>query len=248
MIPLSVVIITNNEELNIERCLKSVIPVSTDIIVVDSGSKDATIDICRKYSAKVVERAWDGYASQKNFGNSLAVNPYILSIDADEELTTELQQEIKALKEPFADVYEILFKISFCGKWLTHTHWNSGKHVRIFRKEFKWNNNDDVHEKLLIPADIKKVRLSGKINHYTIHSLKQYKYKNDHYAMLAAKKMKASGKKAGFVKLYISPVWRFFHSYILKLGFLEGYYGYVIAYETARCAFLKYYKLKHLLS
>jgi len=247
VIPLSVVIITNNEEINIERCIKSVLSVSTDIVVVDSGSKDATIAICRKYPVKVVERMWEGYALQKNFGNNLTINPYILSLDADEELTPELQLQLKALKEPYADVYEMPFKISFCGKWLTYTHWNSRKHVRIFRREFKWNN-DDVHEKLIIPGNSKKIKLSGKINHYTIHSLKQYKYKNDCYAVLAAKKMKASGKKAGFVKLYISPAWRFFHSYILKLGFLEGYYGYVIAYETARCAFLKYYKLKNLVS
>lgn len=245
MISLSVIIITNNEALNIERCIKSVLPISNDVIVVDSGSKDATLDICKRYPIRVYERAWKGYASQKNFGNSLALNPYILSIDADEELSSELQEEIKIMREPFADAYEIPFKINFCGKWLSYTHWNPGKHIRIFKKEITWNANV-VHEELVIPQNARKVLLFGVINHYTIHSLEQYKYKNDYYATLAAEKMKASGRKPGLVKLYISPCWRFFHSYILKRGFLDGYYGYVIAYETARCAFLKYSRLKQM--
>ena len=243
MISLSVVIITNNEALNIERCLKSVLPVSNDIIVVDSGSTDATLDICRRYPVKVIEKKWEGYAAQKNFGNSLAVNPYILSIDADEELSPELQEEIKLLSEPLADIYEMPFRINFCGKWLSFTHWNPRKHVRIFRKEIPWNK-DAVHEDLIIPKLAKKSALAGVINHYTTHSLKQYINKNDYYATLAAEKMKAAGKRPSFVKLYLSPSWRFLHSFILKLGFLDGYYGFVIARETARCAFLKYYRLK----
>jgi len=245
VISLSVVIITNNEALNIERCLKSVLPVSNDIVVVDSGSKDGTLDICRKYPVKLVEKKWEGYAAQKNFGNNLAVNPYILSIDADEELSPELQEEIRKMEKPFADVYEIPFKINFCGKWLSYTHWNPGKHIRIFKREISWNT-DAVHEGLIIPKDSDKKLLSGVINHYTINSLGQYINKNDYYATLAAQKMKAAGRKASFVKLYISPSWRFLHSFILKLGFLDGYYGYVIARETARCAFLKYYRLRNI--
>jgi glycosyltransferase involved in cell wall biosynthesis len=244
MTDLSVVIITHNEASNIERCLNSVLRISSDIIVIDSFSTDNTIALCKEYNLTVEQKKWEGYASQKNYGNMLAKNDWVLSIDADEEISEELAKEILAeFKEPHYNCYEIDFRTNFCGKWLSYGHWNPEKHIRIFnKKEVQWNT-DAVHEGLIVRKSMSVKRFKGKIYHYTIKSLDQYRKKNDYYIELAAKKMAAKNKKAGFIKLYLSPAYRFVHSYFLKLGFLDGYYGYVIAKETARVAYLKYDKI-----
>ncbi|MFL5730288.1 MAG: glycosyltransferase family 2 protein [Cytophagaceae bacterium] len=241
---LSVVIITRNEASNIERTLVSALKVSSDIIIVDSGSTDNTLDICRKYPVKIYFHVWEGYAAQKNYGDSLTAHDWILSIDADEELSAELAAEIRQeLQNPAADYYDLPFRTNFCGQWLNYGHWNPESHIRLFKKSQMHWNTDAVHEGLIIPPGLKMKKLKGYIQHYTIRSLEHYREKNDHYIKLAAEKMKRAGKKPNFIKLYLSPAWRFVHSYLLKLGFLDGNFGYVIARETARVAYLKYKKL-----
>jgi glycosyltransferase involved in cell wall biosynthesis len=244
MKPISVVIITHNEEKNIARSLTSVLKISSDVIVVDSFSTDTTAEICKKYPVKFVQRKWDGYSLQKNYGNDLAANDWILSIDADEELSEALVDSIKReFKNPSYDCYEMNFRTNFCGQWLRFGHWNPDKHIRIFnKKNIQWDTNA-VHEQLTISGSMRVGKLKGKMNHYTIQTLEQYRKKNDYYIELSAQKMAANNKKSNFIKLYFSPAYRFFHSYILKLGILDGYYGYVIARETARVAYLKYKKL-----
>jgi glycosyltransferase involved in cell wall biosynthesis len=242
---LSIVIISNNEASNIERTLLSVLNMSSDIIIVDSGSTDDTLEICKKFPVKIYHHQWEGYAAQKNYGNSLTKNDWILSIDADEELSEELAQEIKKeFQSPQADCYDLPFRTNFCGQWLSYGHWNPESHIRIFKKGLVYWNTDAVHEGLVISKNINIKKLKGKVNHYTIRSLEHYRQKNDYYINLAAEKMKRANKKAGFIKLFLSPAYRFIHSYIFKLGFLDGYFGYVIARETARVAYLKYNRIK----
>jgi glycosyltransferase involved in cell wall biosynthesis len=187
---LSVVIITHNEASNIERCLNSVLKISSDIIVIDSFSTDNTIALCKKNGVTVQQRKWEGYASQKNYGNTLTKSDWILSIDADEEVSEELAKEINdEFKDPHYNCYEIPFKTNFCGKWLSFGHWNPENHIRIFNKrEVNWNT-DAVHEGLTVSKKLSVKRFKGKINHYTIKSLDQYRIKNDYYIDLAAKKM-----------------------------------------------------------
>jgi glycosyltransferase involved in cell wall biosynthesis len=242
---LSVVIITNNEASNIERALVSAFKISSDVIIVDSFSTDNTLAICKKFPVRIYQHAWNGYGDQKNYGNSLAQNEWIFSLDADEELSEELCNEInKEFKSPQSDVYIVFRRTCFCGKWLFFGHWNPDSQMRIFRKsQAVWNTNP-VHEGLIIPRDLRIRKLKGRLNHYTIKSLEHYRQKNDHYIQLAAEKMRAANKNASFIKLYLSPAWRFIHSYILKLGILDGYFGYVIARETARVAYLKYKKIR----
>jgi glycosyltransferase involved in cell wall biosynthesis len=243
---LSVVIITNNEASNIERTLVSALKVSSDIIIVDSFSTDNTLEVCKKFPVSIYQHKWEGYAAQKNYGNSFAKYDWILSIDADEEVSSELVEEIrKEFQNPKADCYDLPYRTNFCGKWLHFGHWNPESHVRIFRKSRIHWNTDAVHEGLVIPSRLKIKKLKGKINHYTIRSLEHYRTKNDYYISLAAEKMRVANKKAGFIKLYLSPAWRFLHSYIFKLGILDGYFGYVIARETARVAYLKYDRIKN---
>ncbi len=246
-VSVSAVVITYNEERNIERCLQSLARLTDDIIVVDSFSRDSTEDICKKYNVNFLRRKWEGYGSTKNLGNSYARYDYILSLDADEELSEGLIEEIKReLKHPQFDCYEIPRKSNFCGKWLKFGHWNPESHIRIFRKEKVQWDSSPVHEKLNMQKDTTVKKLRGAILHYTIYSLDQYDQKNDKYSTLAAERLFKEGKRPGFIKLYLSPFYRFFHSYILKLGILDGYYGYVIARETGRVTFQKYNKLKKL--
>jgi glycosyltransferase involved in cell wall biosynthesis len=241
---LSVVIITHNEASNIERCLNSVLRISSDIIIIDSFSTDNTLAICKNYPVRLEQKKWEGYADQKNYGNDLAKNDWILSIDADEEISEKLASEIKEeFKNPQFDCYEIPFRTNFCGHWLSFGHWNPEKHIRIFNKKAVRWNTDAVHEGLTIGKNFRVKLFKGKMNHFTISSLDQYRKKNNYYIELAAQKMAAKNKTAGFIKLYLSPAYRFIHSYFLKLGFLDGYYGYVIAKETARVAYLKYKKI-----
>ncbi|HXA01114.1 MAG TPA: glycosyltransferase family 2 protein [Cytophagaceae bacterium] len=241
----SIVIITNNEASNIERTLLSVLNISSDIIIVDSGSTDDTLEICKKFPVKIFQHQWEGYAAQKNYGNSLTKNDWILSIDADEELSEELILEIKKeFDNPRADCYDLFFRTNFCGQWLSYGHWNPESHIRIFKKSIVHWNTDAVHEGLVIAKNLNIKKLKGKVNHYTIRNLEHYRQKNDYYINLAAQNMKRANKKAGFIKLYLSPAYRFIHSYIFKLGFLDGYFGYVIARETARVAYLKYDRIK----
>jgi glycosyltransferase involved in cell wall biosynthesis len=242
---LSVVIITSNEASNIERALVSAFKISSDVIVVDSFSTDNTLDICKKFPVRIYQHTWNGYGDQKNYGNSLARNEWVFSLDADEELSQELCDEInKEFKNPRGDIYILFRRTCFCGKWLSFGHWNPDSQMRIFRKsQTRWNT-DPVHEGLIISDNLKIRKLKGRLNHYTIKSLEHYRHKNDHYIQLAAEKMRTANKKAGFIKLYLSPAWRFMHSYILKLGILDGYFGYVIARETARVAYLKYKNIK----
>lgn len=148
-VPVSAVVITYNEERNIERCLKSLDCLTDDIVVVDSFSRDSTEDICRKYNVNFLRRKWEGYGPTKNLGNSYARYNYILSLDADEELSEDLIEEIKSeLKHPQFDCYEIPRKSNFCGKWLKFGHWNPESHIRIFRKDKVQWDSSPVHEKL----------------------------------------------------------------------------------------------------
>jgi len=246
-VPVSAVVITYNEEKNIERCLQSLARLTDDIVVVDSFSRDSTEEICRKYNVNFLRRKWEGYGPTKNLGNSYGRYDYILSLDADEELSGDLIEEIKSeFNNPRYDCYEVPRKSNFCGKWLKFGHWNPESHIRIFRKNKIYWDSSPVHEKLCLEKDTTIRKLKGAILHYTIYSLEQYDQKNDKYSTLAAERLFKDGKKPGFIKLYISPFYRFFHSYILKLGILDGYYGYVIAKETGRVTFQKYNKLKKL--
>jgi len=246
-IPVSAVIITYNEERNIERCLQSLVHLTDDIVVVDSFSRDNTEAICRKYHVNFIKRKWEGYGPTKNLGNSYARYDYVLSLDADEELSEELIKEIRnEFSNSTYDCYELPRKSNFCGKWLNYGHWNPESHIRIFRKDKVYWDSSPVHEKLCLPKDATVKKLKGAILHYTIYSLEQYDQKNEKYSTLAAERLFNAGKKPGFIKLYISPFYRFFHSYILKLGFLDGYYGYVIAKETGKVTYQKYNKLKKL--
>lgn len=238
---ISVVIIAKNEAHIIGNTLQSLHGLTDDIIVVDSGSSDDTVSLCQKSGAKVIETTWDGYGANKNKGITAAKYDWILSLDADEAVDTLLKKSLSSL-EPADELvaYELSYRNFFCNKLIRFGVWANDRHVRLFnRRKVKWDDAA-VHENLIFPPDVKVLTLQGYVLHYTVHSLKEFTDKTVAYAYSNARKYHLQGKKAGFVKLYIAPAFSFIQHYIIRLGFLDGWEGYLICKTNAWYTFLKY--------
>ena len=245
---ISVVIITKNEAGIIGETLESLQGISDDIIIIDSGSTDETLNICRRYKTRIVETTWDGYGNNKNKGIELAKNSWILSLDADESIDAELNKELRNVK-PDQDNIAYIFKYKnfFCRKWIRYGVWGKDKHVRLFNKQnVRWDTAA-VHESLIFPAGTKFLHLKGNILHYTVNSIDTYSNKTVIYARANAKKYFLLGKKSGFAKRYLSPPFNFIKHYYFRLGFLDGWEGYLICKTYAWYTFMKYVYLKELI-
>jgi glycosyltransferase involved in cell wall biosynthesis len=246
MSSLAVVIITLNEERNIERCLKSVRDLADEIIVLDAYSSDQTAEICAKYQVRFVQRDWEGYSASKNYLNSLVSSEYILSLDADEALSAELYTEIKAEKENgFSGTYAVNRMTNYMGKWIRHSGWYPDIKPRLFPKEGSYWSGEYVHEELVHPPSEVKV-FQGVLEHYSYYSYEDHRARADKYSLLTAKKFHAKGKKAGPLKPAISALGRFVAMYFIKLGFLDGWKGFKIAQISAQSNVLKYKELRRL--
>lgn len=244
---ISVVIIAKNEAHIIANTLQSLQPVFGDIVVVDSGSSDETVQICKQYGATVLETDWKGYGINKNKGIAVAKNDWILSLDADEAIDEELRLSLQQLSSGNEkEVFNIRFKNFYCNKWIRYGEWGFDKHIRLFnRRQVQWNNAA-VHENLVFPPGVKISQLKGNILHYTVQDQEEYAEKTRNYARMNAKKYFDAGKKDNFFKEYFSPVFAFIQHYVFRLGFLDGPEGFIIAKTTARYTFLKYRYLKDL--
>lgn len=232
ILPLSVVIITKNEEANIERAIRSVLPVCNDIVVVDSGSTDKTLELAKTLGALVIENPWPGYSKQKNLGNSHTKHNYIFSIDADEAFSPELCNELIALfgSTQMKTLYRVNLINHYCGKPIKHGAWYPDWHYRLFDKtKLQWVESDDVHEGLSWDKHTTKEDLREHLLHFTTQTDGFYLQKMEQYAQLFASKMKAKGKKGGLLKAYSSACFRFFKEFILQQGFLDGLAGFKIA-------------------
>ena len=247
MTQISVVIITFNEERNIERCILSVKNVADEIIVVDAFSTDKTEEICKKHNVNFVQRKFDGYSNQKNFANSLTSNPFILSLDADEELSNELIDSILKIKmNPKFDVFYFNRKSNYCGKWIKHGGWYPDSQFRLFDKsKVKWNKSI-VHERIEYDKNTSVGFLKGDLLHYTIATNEEHLKVIDKYSTLKSIEMFEKGRKANFLKIIFATIFKFLKHYILKLGFLDGYFGFKIALNSAYSSYLKYAKLRKL--
>ncbi|EPR72933.1 Glycosyl transferase, family 2 [Winogradskyella psychrotolerans RS-3] len=248
MLKLSGVIITFNEERNIEQCLQSLVNVVDEIIVVDSFSTDTTKAICERFNVKFIEQEFLGYIEQKNFALSQASNDHIVSLDGDEALSDKLQQSIIDLKSnwKFDGYYANRFN-NFCGQWIKHSDWYPNKKLRIFdRRSAEWkgiNPHDNVQ---LHDAKAESGHLKGDILHKTYQTYSEFNLKTEYFSTIAAKAYYDLGKKAPIWKIIWNPAWAFFKTYVLRLGILDGFNGYVIAVQTANITFLKYSKLRAL--
>jgi glycosyltransferase involved in cell wall biosynthesis len=226
---ISAVIITKNEVAKISNCLQSLHTVTDDIIVIDSGSVDGTIQKAEHLGARVFETIWKGFGSTKNFGNLKAKYDWILSLDADEVLSTELRKELINLVPENGNIYAIDRKNIYLGKEIKFSGWSPDWVYRIFNKnEAQWNDNL-VHEKLESQDDSKIIKLKGKLIHHSYLTLEDHKSKIERYASLRAQTWITKAKDPGFFKRYFGPSWKAFKSYILDLGFLDGKAGWRIA-------------------
>ncbi len=239
---LSVTIITYNEERNIERCLRSVDGIADEILIVDSFSTDNTIDICKKYHARILQHPFNGYGEQKLYAALQAQYDYILSLDADEEVSKELHDSIMKLKQDkFCSSYYIINILNiYCGKPIKHGEWYPDRHIRLFNKEKTNWIPRSVHESIKLIPDEKPKRLKGELHHYTCTTIQEHQIKEKKYATLNAEIVARKKSFIAPITPYIKGGFRFFRAYILKLGILDGYYGWIIATTLAKSSFLKY--------
>ncbi|WP_282031486.1 glycosyltransferase family 2 protein [Winogradskyella eximia] len=248
MLKLSGVIITFNEERNIEQCLHSLVNVVDEIIVVDSFSTDNTKAICKRFDVKFIEQKFLGYIEQKNFALTQASYDHIVSLDGDESLSKTLQKSIIDLKSNWKfDGYFANRFNNFCGQWIKHSDWYPNKKLRVFdRRCAEWkgiNPHDNVQ---LHNVKAKSGHLKGDILHKTYQTYSEFNQKTEYFSTIAAKAYYDLGKKAPIWKIIWNPTWAFFKTYFLRLGILDGFNGYVIAVQTANITFLKYSKLREL--
>lgn len=246
MIKLSAVIITFNEEKNIERCLISLKDVADEIVVLDSFSTDKTQSICEKYGAKFFQHKFDGHIQQKNRAITYASFPHVLSMDADEALDETLRQSILRVKANFEkEGYYMNRLTNYCGHWVRHCNWYPDKKLRLWdSRKGKWTgiNPHDKYE--LFEGDKNAGYLKGDILHYSYYTVEDHYKQVEYFTNIASNAFVEKGKKAPLYKLIFNPVAKFIDHYILHLGFLDGRAGFSISKISAYATYLKYKKIR----
>jgi glycosyltransferase involved in cell wall biosynthesis len=242
---ISTIVICYNEERNIERCLKSVQPFSDEIVVVDSGSSDGTVDIARRYATRVISHEWVGYGRQKRFAMENSTQPWVFSIDADEEVSPGLCEEILSL-DFAADGYDMPRKAWYLSRWVEHSGWYPGYILRLFNREAGTFTDEIVHEYVSVSGKVG--RLKNDLYHYSYRDVAHHIQKMNDFTTLSARQMYEAGRRAGFHNLALFPFFEFFKVFVLKRGFLDGLAGLTISALHAYYVFLKYAKLFELWS
>jgi len=248
VIKLSVVIITYNEEKNIERCLISVKAIADEIVVLDSFSIDQTQAICETHGVRFFQHAFDGHIQQKNRAITFASNPYILSLDADEAIDEALIKSIIKIKNNFnKDGYYVNRLTNYCGHWVKYCGWYPDRKLRLWdSRKGKWTgiNPHDKYE--LTDGDKNTELLSGDLLHYSYNTLSDHYKQVEYFTTIASKAYFEKNKKAPFYKLFINPIFKFINHYLIRLGFLDGKSGFLISKISAYATYLKYKKLRDL--
>lgn len=242
---ISAAIITHNEELKIARSIES-LRCCDEIVVIDSGSNDRTVELAQKHGARVIETHWRGYAAQKNFASEACENDWILSIDADEALSEALEGEIWHLKKHGAqrDGYTMPRLAQYLGRWILHSGWYPDRKVRLFnRRKARWEG-EYVHESVAVNGSVG--HLEANLLHYTCDSLSEHLRTMDRYTTLAAEQLIDDKRSITWRHMAIDPAWTSFKSYILQRGFLDGPEGLAIAYMAGIYTFLKYAKARNM--
>lgn len=243
---ISVIIITKNEASRIEACLRSV-AWADEIIVLDSGSTDNTVELCKDYTDRIFITDWPGFGPQKNRALEKATGDWVLSIDADEQVSNTLHHEIYSLLQsnPSFTAYAIPRLSSYLGKTLRHGDWKNDYCVRLFRRNEAHFTNDSVHEKLQV-TNGKTGKLKNPLHHETFISLEQVLEKINSYSTLSAKAKHIKGQRSTLLKAVGRGFWTFFRCYILKCGFLDGREGFMLAVSNAEGTYYRYLKIMYL--
>lgn len=241
---ISACLTVGNEEVNIRRCLESLSWVD-EIVVVDSFSHDRTAEICRKYTPRVYQHKWLGYVGQKELIKKMASHSWILFIDADEEISTQLRDEILREFESGSnsnyDGYEFPRMVFFLGVWIKHGEWWPDIKMRLYRKDKGKCTGREPHDHVVVEGPVK--RLSSCLYHYTYENISDQIMTMNKFSSISSTSMFQENRKLRVSDLLFRPFFRFLKGYILKRGFLDGYRGLIIAVLSANGVFLKYAKL-----
>lgn len=245
-ISISAFIISFNEEKNIGRCIASLKKIAAEIIVVDSFSEDNTVAIAESLGAKVIQRPFNGYGEQKLFAQNQTLHDWVLSIDADEVLSPELEKSILLLAEPmlFA-AYHVNILTNYCGKWIRHCGWYPQSKIRLWNKKKGSMTADKVHEGIVLhDKNAAEGLLKGDVFHYSYNTISDHIRKIEHYSEIGARFDVERGKKCSLIKLLIAPRLQFISDFIFHRGFLDGYYGYIVCKNSSFASFVKYAKIR----
>ncbi len=245
---LSVSIITLNEEKNIRRCLESVAEIADEIVVVDSFSNDQTEAICREFDARFSTHAFGGYIEQKNVALDHCAHTMVLSLDADEALSDELKTAITTEKEKGfpAKAYTMNRLTNYCGQWIRHCGWYPDRKLRLFDKRLgKWGGQNP-HDKFEFHQQLPAKQLSGNILHYSYYSTDEHYRQARHFADIAADALKQKNKSSSLPHAALKTAAKFIRNYFIKMGFLDGYNGFIICKISAIETWWKYRRLNQL--
>lgn len=240
---LSVILITFNEAHNLGDCLTSLQGLADEIVVVDNGSRDATLDIAAQFGARIVRTDdWPGFGPQKNRALDAATGDWVLSIDADERVTPELAQEIRAvIAANDTAAFEIPRLSWYCGRFMRHSGWYPDPVLRLFQRGRARFSDDLVHERLLAQDPVR--RLQHHLLHYSFMNFSQVLEKVDRYSTASAQQMFARGRRASLTGAVVRGAWAFVRTYVLRRGFLDGPQGFALAVSNAQGTYYRYLKL-----
>lgn len=244
---ISAVVITFNEERNIERCLESLSNVADEIVVVDSFSTDKTPELCRRFNVKFFQHKFIGYIEQKNYAVTRATHPVIISLDADETLSPELEQSVLEAKNNWkVDGYCFNRRNNYYGKWMRYTSRYPDRKLRL------WDRNKGVwgginpHDRVIMDKGSKTIILRGDLEHYPYYTISEHIAQVNRFTDIAARSYYDQNIGSGYLKIIVHPLWKFFREYVIRRGFLDGFHGLVVSAVASFETFLKYVKLRQL--
>src|SRR5918992_3526922 len=240
---ISAVVVCYNEEDRIRDCLES-LQWCGEIVVVDSFSSDHTPDICRRFTERVIQRRWVGYRDQKAYAHSQATRDWVLLVDADERVTPALREEIlDALAQDNGQYagYSVPRLVNYLGRWWWRGGWYPDYDIRLFRNDRASWGGSDPHEKILVDGKVRRLR--NPLHHYSYRNIEDHIRRINRFTSISSQELKREGGRCRIADALLRPAGRFFRSYILKRGFMEGFAGFYVAVIAAVYVFLKYAKL-----
>lgn len=238
---ISVIVITKDESRYIARCLKSV-SWADELIVLDSGSSDDTVAICKQFTPLVFETDWPGFGPQKQRALDMATGEWVLSVDADEWVTLELKEEIlKTIKLKNAFGYNIPRLSQYCGREMRHGGWWPDYVLRLFQRAYGRFTNDIVHEHVIVNGEVKT--LDSHLKHDAFVNTSEVLHKMNQYSSLGAKKLSLKGRETSFPEVLGRGLWSFFRTYLLRAAILDGRQGFMLSVSNAEGTYYKYLKL-----
>ena len=240
---ISACIMTFNEESNIERCLKSV-TWCDEIVVLDSFSTDRTLEICRQYADRVFQHEWQGYIGQRNLIREMATHPWVFFLDADEEVSEDLKDDIvNEFASGTGDVvgYRFPRRVFYLNRWIMHGEWYPDIKLRLFKKELGHSIGEEPHDQVVVNGPVKT--LIGPLYHYTYDDLSDHLDTVNRFSAISARAKYESGYRFRWRDFLFRPAFRFFKGYLLKLGLLDGRRGFLIAVISAFGVAMKYAKV-----